>query len=173
MTETSLNQIKKFPINNITDISQFILFLVKGEIYPPNQLVDKVYSLHNEILDIGISNFLNNINHFHPYILEKLKESVFLTKRIYEINRRFPPRFANGNKEIFYSVMSYLVKLSSRIQEYIYNKYDLKIKNIETPTELFEEMKRYEKIEEYKQNLTEIIINLLLNSTKLNPIKND
>lgn len=175
MIENRMNQIKDFPIHNINDITQFILFLVKGEKYPLNQLEDIVLSLYTENLNVGISNFIHNIKHFHPFIQEKLKESFFLTERIYNIFLRFPIRFANGvNKERFYFVMRYLVKLSSYLQEYAHNKdHDNLIGIIETNNDLFEEMKKYERREEYEQDLTEIIINLLLNSMKLNSIKND
>lgn len=174
MIENRINQIKDFSINNINDITQFILFLIKGEKYPPNQLEDTVFSLYTENLDVGISNFIHNIKHFYPFIQEKLKESFFLTERIYKIFLKFPIRFANGvNKERFYFVMRYLVKLSSYLQEYAYNKDHENLIGVITNNDLFEEMKKYERKEEYEQDLTEIIINLLLNSTKLNSIKND
>lgn len=150
MAEIRLNQIREFQINNINDISQFILFLIKGEIYPPNQLEDNVLSLHTENLQLGISNFLNNVTSFYSLVIEKLKESVFLTQRIYGIFLKFPLRYANGvNKDMFFHVIIYLVKLSFRLQDYIYrSEFD-------------------------NETLSEIIINLLLNTIKLNPIKNE
>ena len=176
MTEEKLNQIKDLPINNINNITQLILFLVKGKIYTPYEFEEKVLSLHTTELDLGISLFRYNIKYFHIPILEKLKEAIFLTKRIYKIFVKFPLGFANGiNKDVFFHITRYLIKLSVEIQNYISDKgYEKgKVKPIMTTNQLFEEMEIYEGIEEYDQNLTEIIINLLLNSVKLNPNKDD
>lgn len=107
-------------INNVDDITKFLLFALTGDSYGSEDLQEVVELLLTNKFSNYILHFFYFIDMYREKMQKKIKEALRITKRIYNISTKFPTNFPNGyTRSTFIQLIEGITRLHSKIQHYM------------------------------------------------------